>query len=419
MLLFATSGIAQTELSLQKALEIALANNYSINMQRKQVEVSETQNNWGNAGALPTVSFAGSYSDNYQFADGEHTETQTVNTGLQLDWTLFRGFSAQIQKDKLEEYQNLSEGNLNVLVENTLVNVTLAYYQVLLNQKQTESQKQIMSLSLDRYEQEKRKKELGTSVSYDLLQAQNAYLQDKSNYLQQEANLNNAVRQLNYLMAVDQQMEHNFTDNFVADTTVYNFADLQSQLENNHQLQNQYINLELARLDLKSAKANYYPSVNLNANGGYAWNKNSYSTPTPPTSEQAGWNTGATLTMSYSLFDGGRRQQNVKVAEISEEISNIEIEDMKQDLGNQLAQEYELYVVRVEMMKLAEENLKAAELNLQLSTEKFQNGSINSFNYRDVQTLYLNSANNYYSSVFNLIQSHQSLLRLSGGIISE
>ena len=166
-LLVSLQSFGQTNLSLQKAIEITLANNYSINMQRKQIEVKETQNTWGNAGALPNVSFAGSLADNYQFADNEHSETQSFNTGLQLDWTLFRGFSAYIQKDKLEEYQSLSEGNMNIVVENTIVNTTLAYYQVLLNQKQVESRKQIMDLSYDRYEQVKKKKELGTYVTYD------------------------------------------------------------------------------------------------------------------------------------------------------------------------------------------------------------------------------------------------------------
>lgn len=418
-LLVSLQSFGQTELSLQKAIEISLANNYSINIQRKQVDIKSTQNTWGNAGALPNISLAGSVVDNFSFADGDHSETQTLNTGLQLDWTLFRGFSAVIQKDKLEEYQRLSEGNMSIVVENTIVNVSLAYYQVLLNQKKVESTKQIMELSNDRYELEKKKKELGTSVTYDLLQAQNSYLQDKSNYLQQQANFNNSVRQLNYMMASELDLTYDFTEDFVADTNTYILGDLLNNvMQDNRQLQNQYMNLQLARLDIKSAKANYYPIINLSANSGYAWNKVDYSVAQMPTQETAGWTTGASLSLSYNIFDGGRRKQTQEIAALSEEISMIEVEDMKQDLENQLLQEYELYLVRIEMMNLAEENLKAAELNLKLSKEKFENGSINSFNYRDVQLLYLNSANNYYSSVYSLIQSHQALLRLSGGIVS-
>ena len=44
-------------------------------------------------------------------------------------------------------------------------------------------------------------------------------------------------------------------------------------------------------------------------------------------------------------------------------VSEIETEEMVQQLKNQLAQELEFYNVRKELKVLAEENLKAAELN--------------------------------------------------------
>ena len=83
-----------------------------------------------------------------------------------------------------------------------------------------------------------------------------------------------------------------------------------------------------------------------------------------------------------------------------------EVITLEQALENQLAQEFELFEVRKELVVLAEENLKAAELNLELSKMKFENGSINSFNYRDIQILYFNTALNYQNSVFNLVQSY-------------
>ncbi len=65
------------------------------------------------------------------------------------------------------------------------------------------------------------------------------------------------------------------------------------------------------------------------------------------------------------------------------------------------------------------ENLDAAELNLKISREKYRNGTINSFNFRDVQQLHQNAAYRYQRAVFNVIQSYHTLLRLTGGIIEE
>ncbi len=71
------------------------------------------------------------------------------------------------------------------------------------------------------------------------------------------------------------------------------------------------------------------------------------------------------------------------------------------------------------MLQVAHENLESAELNLRLSREKFETGTINSFNFRDVQQIHMSAAYEYQSAVFRVIQSYHTLLRLTGGIIDE
>jgi outer membrane protein TolC len=131
------------------------------------------------------------------------------------------------------------------------------------------------------------------------------------------------------------------------------------------------------------------------------------------------YNASVSLSLSYTIFNGNQRKRALEAARIEKEISEIETEKMKHDLKNQLAQEYELYRVRKELLNVAKENLKSAELNLQLSKEKFQSGAINSFNFRDVQQIYQNAAYNYQRAIFNVIQSYNTLMRLTGGIIDE
>jgi len=88
-------------------------------------------------------------------------------------------------------------------------------------------------------------------------------------------------------------------------------------------------------------------------------------------------------------------------------------------LSNQLASSLEMYNVRKEMYVLAEENLKAAELNLSISKEKYKTGAINSFNYRDIQILYMNVAIARLNSIYNLINANTTLVKLTGGLIGE
>ncbi len=92
---------------------------------------------------------------------------------------------------------------------------------------------------------------------------------------------------------------------------------------------------------------------------------------------------------------------------------------MKQEMKMTLRQELDFYQVRQEQLKLAEENLGAARLNMELSRERYQNGTINSFNYRDVQQIYMNAAVQFQNAKFSVIESYNAILRLTGGIIDE
>jgi outer membrane protein TolC len=66
---------------------------------------------------------------------------------------------------------------------------------------------------------------------------------------------------------------------------------------------------------------------------------------------------------------------------------------------------------------VANENLEAAELNLSISEEKYRSGVINSFNYRDIQLLYLNVSFQRLRAVYNLIGSEAALTRITGGYL--
>ncbi len=92
---------------------------------------------------------------------------------------------------------------------------------------------------------------------------------------------------------------------------------------------------------------------------------------------------------------------------------------MKHSLTNQLMNIYDFHEVRLALLEVAEESLEAAELNMQIAGEKFRTGAINSFNYRDIQLIYLNSAIRRLNAVYDVIDSRTNLTRLIGGFISE
>ena len=77
------------------------------------------------------------------------------------------------------------------------------------------------------------------------------------------------------------------------------------------------------------------------------------------------------------------------------------------------------YIARVSILKLTNESLDAAELNLKIATEKYKGGSISFFEFRDIQLSYLNTAVTQLNAVYNGVNAHTGLSRLTGGIIEE
>ena len=211
-----------------------------------------------------------------------------------------------------------------------------------------------------------------------------------------------------------------FTSDFESDTSSYDKKVLNDKMiSNNTILKNQYINLQIARLSVRSAKGDFFPSVSVGASTGYTYDEYDYKEYKESNSLTEGVYSSLSASLDYEIYGGGQRRIALLSAKIEQEISEVETEEIIRDLSNQLAQEFELYEVRRQLMIVAEETLKAAKLNLDISYSKYKSGAINSFNYRDIQEEYQDTAIGYYEAVFNLIESKCSLMQLTGGFIED
>ena len=406
---------AQENLSLSSALERALENNYGLIISRADRDIASINNNPGNAGRYPTVGFDASENSSYDLR-GE-TWSNRFNAGVGLNWVLFDGFRVTITKGKLEDLENLSEGRLGVMIESTIEDVILSYYNVLLQQEELKVLRSVMELSEDRYNYEEERKALGGSITYDVLQAKNTWLTDKANFMSQEVALRNAVRSLNFMIGEQPVVTWNFTEAFEADTSEYRMADLLEKMTSSNQsLKNQYTSLLLAEKETSLKRANYSPTLSLGA--GVDLNESWTATGTGSTFITGSLSPYSNLRLSYDIYSAGVRRRSVEVARINEEVARIQIREMKHALTNELFNLMDYYQVRTELLKVAEENLAAAELNLSISEEKYRSGVINSFNYRDIQLIYLYAALGQLQSVYNLVNTSTQLTRITGGFLN-
>jgi len=414
-LLLISSAKGQDQiLTLSKALEQALENNYGLIISRADLQVAQINNNWGTAGRFPTIGFDASDNNNYELTDEIYTNR--LSAGVGLNWVLFDGFRVNITKSRLENLEDLTSGILALQVESTIEDIILSYYQVLLQKEQLKVLKTIMNLSDDRYQYELKKQSLGGSVTYNVLQAQNTYLTDKALFMNQEMLVRNSVRNLNFMMGVEPTQTWEFTEAFEADTTGYVFGDLLTKMKaDNQSLKNQYTSLLLSENETELQKSAYSPSLSLGAGMDYGqtW---AYSGGTQTLNSNSLTPYG-NLRLSFDIYSAGVRRRGVEIARINEDVAQVEIEQMEHALTNELFNLYDFHEVRRELLNVANENLEAAELNLSISEEKYRTGVINSFNYRDIQLIYLNVSFQRLQAVYNLIGSQAALTRITGGYL--
>lgn len=409
------SLFGQEQLSLETAINTALNNNFDVKILSGRMRIAKNNNTYGAAGLLPSATAVTNASSRYDDNSQGKYSTSVLSPGVQMNWRVFDGLSAWITKEKLDLLEDISEGNTELVLENTIQAVILAYNQVLFEQERETSFRELLKLSRDRYDYEMNRKDLGLSVSFNVLQARNAYLSDSSNFLLQQLSLKNAFRNLNLLMNRPLEIQYTLLDRLSIPQAVLSKEDILAKIEtSNITLRTQMLNLDLAARQTSLQKSALFPTIDVRAGTDYGWNR------VKPKGGEVSTGTSfdyyANFTLNFTLFNGGNVRRAIRNATIDEEIAGIEMSALKQGIHNQALALYDLYSVQMNQLQLANDNLEAAKLNLEIAQEKFKNGSINSFNYRDIQLVYLNASLGRISTLYDIVESHTQILRLTGSL---
>ncbi|MFW5726711.1 MAG: TolC family protein, partial [bacterium] len=228
----ASSFAQDNELSLSEAIQLGLNNNFDIQIEELNVEIAGNNNNWAAAGRWPTISFSLSQSNNFRDVDNPAsflqglTISNDIGPAVVLNWVLFDGFRVQINRERLQKLQDLSMGNAQLIVENAVQAIINQYYLTQLEKERLDVLEDVFQLSKDRYEYIRLKSELGSAVTFDVLQEQTAFLTDSSNLVTQQVNYRNARRTLNLLIAQEIELEYELVDELEINLNTYELEDL-------------------------------------------------------------------------------------------------------------------------------------------------------------------------------------------------
>jgi outer membrane protein len=451
-----STSSAQDTLSLARAIQIGLQNNFDVQIGKLNLDIAKNNNNWGQAGMLPTINLIGGQPNNVTqrkpanpFAVPGKSISDNLTGQLDVQFTLFDGFFVRLSKQRLDKLEDLSNGNARFLMENTVQGIILGYYSVLLQREQLQVLVKNKEFSKERYDYVKLRKELGGAITFDVLQEQNNYLTDSASVLQQEIFLKNSLRDLNLLLNENINKTYVFTEGIPFENEVYRYEDLRDKmLSSNTNLKNQYISQELVRNSTRIAESNYSPTILLNTglNGsldklnanfrantgntientvGYVnrdgnlpvYNTVNETALKPQTITGNSYGAYANFGLRFTLFNGGQIRRAVENSQVQEKIAQLSTDQLKLSLENDLLASFDLYNLRRQLVQIAQVRLQAAELNLQLGNERYKNGALSAIDLRIVQDNYQRAALENYLAIFANISSRVDLVRLTGGLL--
>jgi outer membrane protein TolC len=332
-----------------------------------------------------------------------------------LNWTLFDGFGMFATKRQLEILEEQSEGNAAVVIENTLQGIILAYYQASLEQAKLEVLSDVIQLSRDRLNYMQVRQEMGASSTFEILQFENAIVSDSTNYLMQELALVNATRNLNLLMNEPVDTPWEFTTELTDPDMVYVLEDLEARMmSSNQQMKNQYLNVRLIEEDVNRARSALYPVVSFQAGINQTDSKFEVG---ELQGEGTTLNYFGNFVLTFNLFNGGKARRALQNAKIQEEIGALSYAELDLRLSAELRNTFDRYRAQQRIYTMSSQNASNAERMMNIANDRFQNGVITSFDYRDVQLAYVNANTLELVNLYNLLTTHTNLVRLTGGLL--
>lgn len=417
---------AGEKMTLQKAIETAMVNNYDLKIAENTLKQAENNNSAGNAGLLPSVSISGgteyANTDNeMQFNSTGNNDVITTNgaksmsynAGARMDYTLFDGFGNVYTYQKLKQTNELQETVYRQQMEMTILQVVQSYYEVCRTQQNLTLANESMRISRDRYQRTKDQKTYGQANQLDLLNAKVDLNSDSTLILQAEQAFLMAIKNLNVVMGIDINETYSIDDNITFRNDLQAEQVMTDALMNNAQLLSQQQQQGISQMDLKITKAAKYPT--LSAYGQYGYNRQDNDAGQLAYNQNLGTTAGVSL--KFNLFNGRQqhtREQNAKLNLLSQQERTRQVQS---ELERNVANAYTDYTYKRRIADLQQSSLEQARLNFEQTKELFQLGRVTSIEFRTAQQNLLSTANTYNDAQFKAKVAEYNLLQLTGTLI--
>jgi outer membrane protein TolC len=391
---------AQTRLPLEEAINIALKNNFDIQIAKSNLDIDVISNHIGIAGGLPTVSGTASDQEsvvninqriNTSSGINEITKngasSNTLNANVTGTILLYNGLRVKATKKRLEQLQSQSEQILSAQIQITISSVMIKYYDVVRQGFYLKALQKSIDLSKKQLELIEVKKSVGLANNAELFQSQidlNTRLQD---YLSQELVLHQSTSDLLTLLSIRPDSNLIVQDTIIVDKSMQLDQTLNA-VSKNPSVVAADEQIKINALIEKETAAQRYPSLRFNT----GINLGRTVSDAGQTLLNQSYGPFAGLSVSVPIYNGSAFKRQEQVAVLNTKIAKTSRESLLLSLQNDAVKTYQSYNNNLSQIEKQQKTFQLSQQLLSLSEQRYQLAQATILEVREAQKSFEDAA---------------------------
>jgi len=390
---FSINNMAQEELTLDKAIGIALHKNSTLLKSSNQIQGYESSVQAAYGNFLPTLGLNASWDWTRSDSKGigtvningvpipifSITETSRNYSGaVYTNWTLFDGLSNFATLSQTKNNLESAQYSLERVKQDIVYQTMSLYYQVVYNGQLMNVKKDDLKWNEKNLETIKERNRLGAATLADVYQQEVAKGNAELELIRTENQLETAKKDLLFYLGIDVLEQFTFIDTLTqSDAEILSnklnteYQDItvavKQALQQRYDYKSAMLNLKSSEEAVTIAESGHWPS--LTASGSYSYYTDNLSTIDKRKSLSFG------LNLNFPIFLGWSVSNRVQLAEVQSKISEIEMSDIERDIKRQIKTTYLNLQASQKGLAVSENNIEAAKENLKIEEEKYALGS--------------------------------------------
>lgn len=407
------------QITLQKAIEISLENNYQLKQAENNLGLAEEQVLSAKGDFLPSLngSMSGGRREGSQFIPGTdnfvNTVSRSISGSISGGLPIFSGFQ-NINNLKSSRYSKRSEEeNLQRVRETVIFETASNYLQVILDKELLEIDRENLAASEKTLEQVKAQVEVGSRPTVDLFNQEATVANNELQVVNSENALNASKLRLIRQLQVDPLLQYEFSTPEVDPQNVYaqdyNLRQLvNTALENRSDLRSEQLGIQAQRHQLSVTKASLYPSLSLSARIS-----SDYSDRVDFSFSDQFYDQNVVkfvgLSLDIPIFNNFNRRANIQSQLVSYKNAKLNLENTELQVIQDVNQAYNDYQSYLKQLESSRKALTAAEKTYETQQERYQVGAGTLIELSDANAQFVQAQANTAQALFRVIFQQQLL----------